>query len=282
VGKGEKRWCVIGRVGIGQDALGAASLHLGNSRPGWSIDGLASRRSHIPGGWKDASERQLLYSGAVSASYLRFNCFMSIQPCENVAIGLAQSARAMAKKRRQRTCGQHLRRVFLTDDLDKRRPNCPAGAAARAIRRAIAMETAVHPVGRTDLRIDPELSRSALDAIRRACDDRDGRQSRHARDGPSRKVADRVGSTCDRQARRGTEGTPPPSCSRAARGAHASISDHFTCPPHERVADCASSPSLSCSAGQARRRAQVGPRDADNLRTRPIGIRGERAAHLDS
>jgi polar amino acid transport system ATP-binding protein len=159
---------VIGASGSGKTTLLRCVSHLEIPSAGTvDVDGRAVGRVAIPGGWKDASERQLaLQRRGIGFVFQRFNLFPHLTALDNVAIGL-RKVRGMAKKPARERAAEHLRRVFLTDHLDKRPTELSGGQQQRvAIARAIAMEPAVILFDEPTSALDPELVREVLDAIR--------------------------------------------------------------------------------------------------------------------
>jgi polar amino acid transport system ATP-binding protein len=121
----------------------------------------------VPGGWKPASERQLaIQRRGIGFVFQRFNLFPHLTALDNVAIGL-RKVRGIAKRSAREHAAEHLRKVFLTDHLDKRPAELSGGQQQRvAIARAIAMEPAIILFDEPTSALDPELVREVLDAIR--------------------------------------------------------------------------------------------------------------------
>jgi polar amino acid transport system ATP-binding protein len=159
---------VIGASGSGKTTLLRCVSHLEIPSAGSvDVDGRPIGRVAIPGGWKDASERQLaVQRRGIGFVFQRFNLFPHLTALDNVAIGLRR-VRGMAKKAARERAAEHLRRVFLGDHLDKRPAELSGGQQQRvAIARAIAMEPTIILFDEPTSALDPELVREVLDAIR--------------------------------------------------------------------------------------------------------------------
>jgi polar amino acid transport system ATP-binding protein len=159
---------VIGASGSGKTTLLRCINHLEAPSAGVvDVDGQPVGRVAIPGGWKDASERQLaIQRRRIGFVFQRFNLFPHFTALDNVAIGLRR-VRGMAKAAARERAAEHLRKVFLTDHLDKRPAELSGGQQQRvAIARAIAMEPSIILFDEPTSALDPELVREVLDAIR--------------------------------------------------------------------------------------------------------------------
>ncbi len=159
---------VIGASGSGKTTLLRCVSHLEIPDTGLvDVDGRSVGRVAIPGGWKDASERQLaIQRRGIGFVFQRFNLFPHLTALDNVAIGLRR-VRGIAKKAARERAAEHLRKVFLTDHLDKRPAELSGGQQQRvAIARAIAMEPTIILFDEPTSALDPELVREVLDAIR--------------------------------------------------------------------------------------------------------------------
>jgi polar amino acid transport system ATP-binding protein len=159
---------VIGASGSGKTTLLRCVSHLELPSAGLvDVDGRPIGRVAIVGGWKPASERQLaIQRRGIGFVFQRFNLFPHLTALDNVAIGLRR-VRGMAKKLARERAAEHLRKVFLTDHLDKRPTELSGGQQQRvAIARAIAMEPTIILFDEPTSSLDPELVREVLDAIR--------------------------------------------------------------------------------------------------------------------
>ena len=159
---------VIGASGSGKTTLLRCVSHLEIPDAGFvDVDGRSVGRVAIPGGWKEASERQLaIQRRGIGFVFQRFNLFPHLSALDNVAIGLRR-VRGIAKKAARERAAEHLRKVFLTDHLDKRPAELSGGQQQRvAIARAIAMEPTIILFDEPTSALDPELVREVLDAIR--------------------------------------------------------------------------------------------------------------------
>jgi polar amino acid transport system ATP-binding protein len=159
---------IIGASGSGKTTLLRCISHLEAPSAGTvEVDGRPIGRVAVPGGWKDASERQLaIQRRCIGFVFQRFNLFPHLTALDNVAIGLRR-VRGMAKGPARERAAEHLRKVFLTDHLDKRPAELSGGQQQRvAIARAIAMEPTIILFDEPTSALDPELVREVLDAIR--------------------------------------------------------------------------------------------------------------------
>jgi polar amino acid transport system ATP-binding protein len=159
---------VIGASGSGKTTLLRCVSHLEMPDAGTvDVGGKPVGRVGIPGGWKPASERQLaIQRRGIGFVFQRFNLFPHLSALDNVVIGLRR-VRGMAKPAARAHAAEHLRKVFLTDHLDKRPAELSGGQQQRvAIARAIAMEPTIILFDEPTSALDPELVREVLDAIR--------------------------------------------------------------------------------------------------------------------
>jgi len=159
---------VIGASGSGKTTLLRCVSHLEIPSAGFvDVDGRPIGRVAIAGGWKDASERQLaVQRRGIGFVFQRFNLFPHLSALDNVAIGLRR-VRGISKKIARDRAAEHLRKVFLTDHLDKRPAELSGGQQQRvAIARAIAMEPTIILFDEPTSALDPELVREVLEAIR--------------------------------------------------------------------------------------------------------------------
>jgi polar amino acid transport system ATP-binding protein len=159
---------VIGASGSGKTTLLRCVSHLEIPTSGLiDVDGRPIGRVAIPGGWKEASERQLaIQRRGIGFVFQRFNLFPHLTALDNVAIGL-RKVRGMPRKIARERAAEHLRKVFLTDHLDKRPAELSGAQQQRvAIARAIAMEPTIILFDEPTSALDPELVREVLDAIR--------------------------------------------------------------------------------------------------------------------
>jgi polar amino acid transport system ATP-binding protein len=159
---------VIGASGSGKTTLLRCVNHLELPSAGTvDVDGRPVGRVPIPGGWKDASERQLaIQRRGIGFVFQRFNLFPQLTALDNVAIGLRKVRGFSKREARERAAG-HLEKVFLSDHIDKRPAELSGGQQQRvAIARAIAMEPAIILFDEPTSALDPELVREVLDAIR--------------------------------------------------------------------------------------------------------------------
>jgi polar amino acid transport system ATP-binding protein len=160
---------VIGASGSGKTTLLRCISHLELPSAGSvDVDGQPIGRVAMPGGgWKAASERCLaIQRRSIGFVFQRFNLFPHLTARDNVAIGLRR-VRGMGKKLARERAAEHLRKVFLTDHLDKRPTELSGGQQQRvAIARAIAMEPTIILFDEPTSSLDPELVREVLDAIR--------------------------------------------------------------------------------------------------------------------
>jgi polar amino acid transport system ATP-binding protein len=159
---------VIGASGSGKTTLLRCISHLEIPSAGTvDVNGAPIGRVAIPGGYKDASERQLaVQRRSIGFVFQRFNLFPHLSALDNVAIGLRR-VRGIPKKNARERAAEHLRMVFLGDHLDKRPAELSGGQQQRvAIARAIAMEPAIVLFDEPTSALDPELVREVLDAIR--------------------------------------------------------------------------------------------------------------------
>src|SRR6185295_12989871 len=159
---------IIGASGSGKTTLLRCISHLEMPSAGTvEVDGKPIGRVAIPGGWKAASERQLaIQRRCIGFVFQRFNLFPHLTALDNVAIGLRR-VRGLAKGPARERAAEHLRKVFLTDHLDKRPAELSGGQQQRvAIARAIAMEPTIILFDEPTSALDPELVREVLDAIR--------------------------------------------------------------------------------------------------------------------
>ena len=159
---------IIGASGSGKTTLLRCASHLEIPTTGTvDVDGRPIGRVAIPGGFKQASERQLaIQRRVIGFVFQRFNLFPHLTALDNVAIGPRRVLGLTRSAARERAA-HHLRKVFLNDHLDKRPAELSGGQQQRvAIARAVAMEPAIILFDEPTSALDPELVREVLDAIR--------------------------------------------------------------------------------------------------------------------
>jgi polar amino acid transport system ATP-binding protein len=159
---------VIGASGSGKTTLLRCVSHLEIPDSGTvDVDGRPIGRIAIPGGFKDASERQLaVQRRGIGFVFQRFNLFPHLSALDNVAIGL-RHVLGLAKSAARARAAEQLRKVSLGDHLDKRPAELSGGQQQRvAIARAVAMQPTIILFDEPTSALDPELVREVLDAIR--------------------------------------------------------------------------------------------------------------------
>jgi polar amino acid transport system ATP-binding protein len=160
---------IIGASGSGKTTLLRCINYLERPTSGTIlVDGSPIGRYLGSGGvWKEASERQLARQRrSIGFVFQRFNLFPHLSALDNVSIGL-RKVRGLSKRVARERGAEQLRRVFLSEHLDKKPSQLSGGQQQRvAIARAIAMEPAIILFDEPTSALDPELVREVLDAIR--------------------------------------------------------------------------------------------------------------------
>ncbi|HMK79326.1 MAG TPA: amino acid ABC transporter ATP-binding protein [Xanthobacteraceae bacterium] len=159
---------IIGASGSGKTTLLRCISHLEFPETGTvDVDGRPVGRVAIPGGFKDASERQLaVQRRGIGFVFQRFNLFPHLSALDNVAIG-PRHVLGLTKPAARARAAEQLRKVFLGDHLDKRPAELSGGQQQRvAIARAVAMQPSIILFDEPTSALDPELVREVLDAIR--------------------------------------------------------------------------------------------------------------------